>query len=103
MRRLNARLTVTLPCEIVRGIDREEGNRSRFVLQAVRRELARRRRERLRRSLRRPHPETVVLAEQGLGGWALGLPDDEESDLVAPGAGKPIRWASRHGWIGSGE
>ena len=98
-----ARVTVTLPEEVVSEIDREERNRSRFVLLAVRRELARRRREQLRRSLRRPHPETLVLAEQGLGEWARGLPDDEVSDLVAPGAGKPIRWTSGRGWSGSTE
>jgi hypothetical protein len=99
----NARVTVTLPEAIVDEIDREEKNRSRFVLQAVNRELARRRREQLRRSLRKPHPETLALAEQGLDEWAGHLPAEEISDLVAPGAGKPIRWTSGRGWTGPGE
>jgi hypothetical protein len=35
----NARVTVTLPSEVLHAIDREEVNRSRFVLKAVTREL----------------------------------------------------------------
>ena len=97
-----ARITVTLPHWIVSEIDRKERNRSRFVLQAVRRELARRRHEHLRRSLHRPHPATFVLAEQGLGEWAYGLPDDEGSELIAHGAGEPARWTTDRGWIGTG-
>ena len=38
------RVTVTLPAEVVEDIDRQERNRSRFVLEAVRRELKRRQR-----------------------------------------------------------
>jgi metal-responsive CopG/Arc/MetJ family transcriptional regulator len=41
----NERITVTLPAEVVRDIDRLEKNRSKFVLEAVRHELKRRRRE----------------------------------------------------------
>src|SRR5580704_10001092 len=40
----------------VAGIDWREKNRSRFVAEAVRRELDRRRRAELRRSLNDPHP-----------------------------------------------
>ena len=61
-----ARVTVTLPEEVVRDIDRVEQNRSKFVLEVVRHELRRRRREELRRSLRSPHPEAVVVAEAGI-------------------------------------
>jgi hypothetical protein len=39
------RVTVTLPIDLLEGIDRFEHNRSRFIVQAVERELVRRRRE----------------------------------------------------------
>jgi metal-responsive CopG/Arc/MetJ family transcriptional regulator len=51
------RVTVTLPKDLVRDIDRREKNRSRFIAEAVHRELDRRRREELRRSLENPHAE----------------------------------------------
>ena len=53
------RVTVTLPNDLIRDIDRREKNRSKFVADAVRNELDRRRREELRRSLQNPHPETA--------------------------------------------
>ena len=51
------RVTVTLPADVVRDIDRREKNRSKFVTETVRHELDRRRRDELRRSLQNPHPE----------------------------------------------
>lgn len=98
----NARVTVTLPSEIVRAIDREEVNRSRFVLKAVTRELERCRTEQLRQSLCHPHPESLEMAEAGFATWAAGLSDDA-SDLIAPGAGKEVRWTADHGWRGTEE
>lgn len=98
----NARVTVTLPREVVREIDREEINRSRFVLKAVTRELDRRRSEQLSRSLRHPHPESLEMAEVGFATWAEGLPGDS-SDLVAPGAGWGVRWTADRGWVGTDE
>jgi metal-responsive CopG/Arc/MetJ family transcriptional regulator len=53
------RVTVTLPADVLEGIDRLERNRSRFIAQAVDRELARRRREALHDSIKSPHPETI--------------------------------------------
>lgn len=91
------RVTVTLPSELVRQIDRHEPNRSSFVREAVGRELHRRRREALRRSLRNPHPESERLAEAGLGAWAAGLPN-EEGGLVDMKRGTPIRWVPDKGW-----
>ena len=70
----NARVTVTLPSDVVRAIDREELNRSRFVLKAVTNELDRRRAEQLKKSLSHPHPESLELAEVGFAAWAKGLP-----------------------------
>ena len=58
------RVTVTLPAEVVRDIDRLERNRSRFVLESSARSCGGGGRK-LRRSLRRPHPESGRLAEAG--------------------------------------
>ena len=98
----NARVTVTLPSEVVRAIDREEVNRSRFVLKAVTRELDRRRTEQLGQSLRHPHPESLEMADAGFATWAERLADDA-SDLIAPGAGEEVRWTADHGWMGTEE
>jgi hypothetical protein len=98
----NAHVTVTLPSEVVRAIDREELNRSRFVLKAGTRELDRRRGEQLRRSLSHPHPESLEMAEAGLATWTEGLLDDA-SDLIAPGAGEGVEWTADRGWVGTDE
>jgi hypothetical protein len=93
-----ARVTVTLPPELVEEIDRRERNRSRFVLEAVRREVSRRRREELRRSLARPHAETEELADAGLDDWGRTSKPVNSSELVDPGAGRPVRWVPGKGW-----
>jgi hypothetical protein len=92
------RVTVTLPIELVEGIDRFERNRSRFITEAVEHELLRRRREALLRSLANPHPEAVELAETGLAEWGASLPADDEA-LVDEAAGKPVRWVKGQGWV----
>ena len=97
-----ARVTVTRPSEVVRAIDREELNRSRFVLKAVTHELDRRRTEQLRQSLDHPHPDRLKMAEVGFAAWAEGLAEDA-SDLIAPGAGEAVRWTADHGWVGTEE
>ena len=94
-----ARVTVTLADDLLRGIDRWETNRSKFVAEAVRNELDRRRREELRRSLQNPHPESAELAERGLEEWMRGLPDEDTEALVDRDAGKPVRWVSGEGWV----
>jgi hypothetical protein len=93
------RVTVTLPNDLVRDIDRREKNRSKFVAEAGRNELDRRRREELRRSLHNPHPESAELAEQGLEEWTRGLPEEDTEALVDSNAGKPVRWVSGTGWV----
>lgn len=93
------RVTITLPDNLVRDIDRLENNRSRFVAEAVRRELDRRRREELHRSLRNPCPESVGLAEQGLDEWARGLPEEGAESLVDMSAARPVRWIPGQGWV----
>jgi hypothetical protein len=99
----NERVTVTLPSDLVRDIDRIERNRSRFLLEAVRHELARRRREQLDQSLQAPHRESEPLAEAGLEQWASGLPQEEASDLVDPEAGEPVQWVPGEGWVPENE
>jgi Arc/MetJ-type ribon-helix-helix transcriptional regulator len=93
------RVTVTLPTEIIRDIDRLEKNRSKFVLQAVRHELQRRRREALQRSLRSPHSESEHLTEAGFDEWASSLPAEDGADLVDVEAGTPVRWVPGEGWL----
>jgi Arc/MetJ-type ribon-helix-helix transcriptional regulator len=93
------RVTVTLPDGLVREIDRREKNRSKFLAEAVRRELDRRRRDDLRRSLQNPHPESAELAEQGLEEWSRGLPEEDAEALVDNSAGKAVRWVPGEGWV----
>jgi hypothetical protein len=87
------------PKDLVRDIDRREKNRSKFVADAVRHELDRRRRAELRRSLQNPHPESVELAEQGFEEWARGLPEEDTETLVDSSAGKPVRWIPGKGCV----
>jgi len=91
------RVTVTLPQELLEGIDRVESNRSRFVAQAVAHELAHRRRQGLLRSVANPHPEAAMVAEEGLADWGAGF-RDEDADLVDASAGKPVLWVEGKGW-----
>ena len=80
-------------------IDRLAKNRSKFVLEGVRRELLRRRREALRQSLLHPHPQSAEIAEEGLGAWSDGLPEQGGAELVEPSAGAPVRWVQGRGWV----
>jgi len=76
-----------------------EENRSRFVLDAVKQELRRRRRAELKRSLRNPHPDTAQLVETGFDEWAAALPDEDATGLVDLKAGTPVRWVAGRGWV----
>lgn len=92
------RVTVTLPSDLLRDIDRFERNRSRFIAEAVEHELIRRRRAGLLRSLENPHDEGPELAETGLVDWAGGWTADD-ADLVDESAGTPVRWIEGRGWL----
>ena len=92
------RIAVTLPVAVVGEIDRLEDNRSKFVLEAVRHELQRRRRDSLRRSLRSPHPESASLADVDIAEWTRNLRDEDPESLLEPGAGTPVRWIPGEGW-----
>ncbi len=95
------RVTVTMPAELVAGIDRIEGNRSRFIAEAVRHELQRRQRLELLRSLEAPHPDSTATAALGLADWAEALPEGD-SDLLDPSAGVPVQWRPEFGWQDAG-
>lgn len=92
------RVTVTLPAGVLDRIDRLARNRSRFIAEAVERELARRRREELLRSVSSPHPEASELAEVGLADWNESLPPEDDS-LVDETTGTAVRWIDGEGWI----
>ena len=94
---INERVTITLAADLVEEIDRLERNRSRFITDAVRRELARRRRDALMQSVNNPHPETAELIDVGLADWTSDLPADEE--LVDPAGGTAVRWIEGRGWV----
>ncbi|MBI2755183.1 MAG: hypothetical protein HYX52_00575 [Chloroflexi bacterium] len=94
----NERVTITLPTDLVRDIDRLEKNRSRFIQDAARHELDRRRRELLQHSLRSPHPETAELADAGFEEWASSLPEEDAAGLVDLRAGTDVRWVPGEGW-----
>jgi hypothetical protein len=96
------RVTVTLPAELVAGIDQLEKNRSRFIAIAVEHELARRRREGLLLSIRKPHIEAEEVAELGFAEWASSLPHEDEP-LVDLKAGKAVRWIEGQGWVEDSE
>jgi post-segregation antitoxin (ccd killing protein) len=96
------RVTVTLPDDLVRDIDRQEKNRSKFVAEAIRHELDRRRRAELWRSLHNPHSESVGFSDAGIQEWAQGLPAEDAEALVDPALGKPIRWVPGKGWMKPG-
>jgi hypothetical protein len=95
------RVTVTLPKELVLGIDQFERNRSRFVAEAVEKELARRRREALLESLRSPHPETLPLSEAGFAVWGESMAPEDEG-LVDATLGRSVRWVEGQGWLEPG-
>ena len=94
----NERVTITLPADLVRDIDRLEKNRSRFLQEAARHELERRRRDLLQHSLRSPHPDTAEVAEAGFQEWASSLPEEDTTGLVDLRAGKEVRWVPGEGW-----
>jgi hypothetical protein len=91
-----ARVTVTLAADLVDGIDRIERNRSRFIAEAVRHELTRRRHAALLQSVHRPHADTVALVDTGLADWVSDLPADD--GLVDVDAGTSVRWVEGQGW-----
>jgi hypothetical protein len=93
------RVTVTLPAELLLEIEKSDKNRSRFVAEAVRRELERRRREELQRSLENPHSEGLEMAQEGFHDWVQTLPQEDSAALLDMRAGRPVRWVAGEGWV----
>src|SRR5512138_3604448 len=85
-----ARVTVTLPVDLVEEIDRVEANRSRFVAVAVEHEIEHRRREAL--------PDSVALAAEGVSEWGA-LAADGDDGLVDVARGTPVKWVEGRGWV----
>jgi hypothetical protein len=92
------RVTVTLPVDDLESIDRLEKNRSRFITEAVQRELARRRREGLLQSLGSQAPEAAELVDAGFAEWSAALPIEDEG-VVDLSDGKVVRWVIGEGWV----
>ena len=65
----------------------------------MRRELVRRRRDELRRSLQNSHPESAELADEGIQEWSRGLPEENAEALVDIRAGKAVKWIPGAGWV----
>lgn len=65
----------------------------------MRRDVQRRRREEVCRSLASPHPESSELANAGLKEWRTRARRRESSELLDPGEGKPVRWVQGRGWV----
>jgi hypothetical protein len=96
---INEHLVVTLPKDVVRDIDRVERDRSRFVLEAVRHELQRRRSQDPRRSSAAPLPESFRVAEAGPGEWGRASPEEDLYGLVDLKTGAAVRWIPGEGWV----
>ncbi len=90
--RATERVTITLPAYLLEEVDQLERNRSRFIAEAVRHEVTRRRRAALLESV----PATQ-LVDVGLADWTSELPDDE--GLLDPAGGTAVRWVEGEGWI----
>ena len=97
-----SRITITLPGDLVERIDQVAANRSSFLAAAAERELHRRLREGLRRSLDAPATESAELAEQGLTVYRDALEDDV-ADRVDPSGGVEVVWREDAGWLPGGE
>lgn len=91
-------MTVTLPSEILIEIDRSDRNRSRFILEAVQREIVRRRKEALELSLASPHPESQSFESAGLEEW-FEAGQGDAAELVDLRDGTEVHWVPEHGWM----
>jgi hypothetical protein len=97
------RVTIRLARELATDIDRWEKDRGKFVAEAVRNELDRRRHAELQRSIENPHAESANFIDEGLREWVDGLPPEDAEALVDMSAGKPLRWIPGTGWTEDGE
>ena len=91
------RVTITLPADLLEEVDQLERNRSRFIAEAVQREVTRRRHAALMQSVQNPHPDTTQVVDAGLSDWTSELPDDE--GLLDPAGETLVCWVEGQGWI----
>lgn len=80
------------------GFRCRDKNRSRFILEAVKREIARRRKEALAQSLAHPHPESQIVEPAGLQEWFLAGEGDA-AELLDLNAGQEVQWIPGEGWV----
>jgi hypothetical protein len=92
------RVTVTLARSQLEEVARREPNRSRFIQEAVRRELARRARLDLEESLAHPHAESRELEPQGLDEWPLGGAESDVEGILDEHTGTAVSWTEGAGW-----
>ena len=93
------RVTVTLPNDLVREIDRREKNRSKFIAEAVRNELDRRRRDELTGRWTTPTPRVLNSPSRDLRSGRAAYPRKMPRHSSTVNAGRPIRWVSGEGWV----
>ena len=93
----SSRVTITLPSDILTEIDRGDKNRSRFILEAVKREISRRRQEALNLSLANPHPDSSQFESADLPAW-FRAGDADASDLLNLNEGTQVCWVPDQGW-----
>lgn len=89
------RLTVSLPEELVRAIDRRSSNRSAYLQRAAKHELERELRRDLERSLSSPVVDEI--ADAGFEEWLVAIPGDGR-EIADPDQGTPVRWIEGRGW-----
>jgi len=94
----SSRVTITLPTEILSEIDRGDKNRSRFILEAVQREIVRRKKEALQRSLTQPHPDSQALESADLQAW-FQAGEGDASELLDFNEGVEVHWIPGTGWM----
>ena len=69
-----------------------------LLAKLVEREISRRRRAGLLRSLESPHPDAALVAAAGLADWGVGMPAEDEG-LIDLSAGTRVRWVEGTGWV----
>ena len=95
-------VTVKLPQDVARDIDRLDRDRCRFVLEAVRHEVQRRRGQVSWRSSAAPLPESFQVAE-ALDEWDQSSAEEDLFGLVDLKTGAAVHWIPGRGWVEANE
>lgn len=91
------RITVTLPSNLLHGIDARSRNRSSYVQKALRHEFERESQLKLKESLDSPHPATGSFEDSEYQAWFNSIPA-EDTDFIDREAGVSVRWVAGSGW-----